>query len=48
LRSWPLPFQDDDLLAEREDFDSNIGPASEEGRHGGTSDMKKRIMGNGL
>jgi len=35
LGSWPLPFQDDDLLTEREDFESNISPASEEDKHGG-------------
>jgi hypothetical protein len=35
LGSWSLPFQDDDLLAEREDFESNISTASEEDTRGG-------------
>jgi hypothetical protein len=35
LGSWPLPFQDDDLLPEREDFESNISPAPEEDTRGG-------------
>jgi len=33
--SWPLPFQDADLLAERQDFESNISAASEEDTRGG-------------
>jgi hypothetical protein len=29
-RSWPFPLQDGDLLAKREDFDSDIGSGLEE------------------
>jgi hypothetical protein len=35
IGSWPLPFQDADLLAERQDFESNISAASEEDTRGG-------------
>jgi len=35
IGSWPLPFQDADLWAECQDFESNISAASEEDTRGG-------------